>query len=182
MPSASPAPQITHLATLEPSSPSRAWLTAPHPPLPLLPTCPPHKTVRIYPLTTFTLLSTISGGHKRSIRTCAWKPNLKGESVLATGSFDASVGIWRHYDNDMTPKPKDVMTGLDFDARDKAIASGDLGENAEEEDDEEWRFVVVLDGHTSEVKSVAWSTGGNLLATCSRDNTFAGLISLSLSK
>ncbi|CAD6580431.1 MAG: Cytosolic iron-sulfur protein assembly protein [Alectoria sarmentosa] len=171
MPSVSSFPQIFQLANLEPSSPSRAWLTAPHPTLPLLATCSSDKTVRIYSLTTFTLLSTITGGHKRSIRTCAWKPNLKGESVLATGSFDASVGIWRHYDNDMNPKPKEVLSGLDFDARDKAIANGEMGENAEEDDEEEWRFAIVLDGHESEVKSVAWSTGGNLLATCSRDKS-----------
>ena len=47
-----------------------------------------------------------------------------------------------------------------------------VGENVEEEDDaEEWRFAIVLDGHESEVKSVAWSTGGNFLATCSRDKS-----------
>ena len=46
------------------------------------------------------------------------------------------------------------------------------GENVDEEDDaEEWRFAIVLDGHESEVKSVAWSTGGNFLATCSRDKS-----------
>ena len=41
----------------------------------------------------------------------------------------------------------------------------------EEEDSDEWRFAIVLDGHESEVKSVAWSTGGNFLATCSRDKS-----------
>ncbi len=161
MPSSSSLPKVSLLSTLSPSSPSRAWLTAPHPTLPLLATCSSDKSVRIYSLTSFTLLSTITGGHKRSVRTCAWKPNLKGESVLATGSFDASVGIWRRYDtDDLNPKP--LIAPVDFDARD---------ENIDEYDDEEWRFAIVLDGHESEVKSVAWSTAGNLLATCSRDKS-----------
>ena len=81
--------------------------------------------------------------------------------MLATGSFDASVGIWRRYDtDDLNPKP--VVAPVDFDARD---------ENIDEYDEDEWRFAIVLDGHESEVKSVAWSTAGNLLATCSRDKS-----------
>ena len=136
---------LSLLSTVTPPSFSRAWFTAAHPSLPMVATCFSDKLVRIYSLTSFTLLSTISGGHKRSVRTCAWKPNLKGESVLATGSFDASVGIWQ---------------------------SSEIGGDPEGKNDEEdWRFAIVLDGHESEVKSVAWSTGGNLLASCSRDKS-----------
>lgn len=156
---------ITPIATFDPASLSRAWLSAPHPSNPILASCSSDKTVRIYSLKTFTLLSTISGGHKRSIRTCAWKPGLRGESVLATGSFDASVGIWRHDDEPLHHTETDYTAGLSHGS------SGVTGDNDDESEGEEWRFALVLDGHDSEVKSVAWSAGGNLLATCARDKS-----------
>ena len=79
------------------------------------------------------------------------------------------MGIWRRYDNeDLNPRPiaPSAAKGVDFDARD-----ADIENYGEEEDEDEWRFAIVLDGHESEVKSVAWSAGGNLLATCSRDKS-----------
>ncbi|KAI4141246.1 MAG: hypothetical protein L6R39_005445 [Caloplaca ligustica] len=127
---------ILPVATLKPPCSSRAWLSAPHPDLPIVATATANA-LRIYSLTSFTLLSTITGGHKRSIRSASWKPGSKSQPVIATGSFDASVGIWCQ----------------------------------EEDDKEDWRFAIVLDGCESEVKSVAWSAGGNLLATCSRDKS-----------
>ncbi|KAJ5772834.1 hypothetical protein N7457_007730 [Penicillium paradoxum] len=166
---------IKHLSDLTPPSQERTWLTTPHPTLPIVATCSSDKTIRLYSLTNFTLLSTITGGHKRSVRTAAWKPHMSGESVLATGSFDATVGIWRRWDSygredgtgwgtggskettasaAVTLKPTDVDTVSD-----------------REEDEEEWRFAVLLDGHDSEVKSVSWSASGMLLATCSRDKS-----------
>lgn len=146
------------LSTLNTPSQSRAWFTAAHPTLPIVATCFSDKSVRVYSLVTHTLLSTISGGHKRAIRTCAWKPNLKSESVIATGSFDASVGIWRHSDEE--EREVDVS---------RLVESEQTEE--EEEDSDGWRFAIVLDGHESEVKSVSWSAGGNFLASCSRDKS-----------
>ena len=156
--------RLEKITSLPPLS-DRAWLSAPHPTLPLLATCSSNKTIQISSLRTFTPQSTIEGGHKRSIRSVAWKPNTgpqdNPESVLATGSFDATAGIWRRYEG---------QHGEHTHSHDHSDEYGGHGEE-EEEEEEEWRFAVVLDGHESEVKSVAWSAGGSFLATCSRDKS-----------
>ncbi|GAB7335039.1 hypothetical protein MBLNU13_g06897t1 [Cladosporium sp. NU13] len=156
-------PSISPLATLTPPSNSRAWSSQPHPHLPIVATACSDKTVRVYSLTNFAQQSTIAGGHKRSIRSCAWKPNSVGESVLATGSFDASAGIWRRWEEG---------AGKGEAAREVDFTSGLAGgDGAGEEEDEEWRFAVVLDGHDSEIKSLGFAPTAPLLATCSRDKS-----------
>ena len=154
-------PSINHLATFEPPCNARAWLSSPHPHLPILATACSDKTVRIYSLQNFKQQSTISGGHKRSIRSVAWKPNSVGESVLGTGSFDASVGIWKRWEEG-GGRGKDAE--IDF-------TTGLAGGGHEDDEDDEWRFAVVLDGHDSEIKSLAFSTTAPYLATCSRDKS-----------
>jgi WD40 repeat protein len=152
---------IRLLSSLTPPSLTRAWLSAPHPYLPLVATCSSDRQVRVYSLQNFKLHSTIDGGHKRSVRSCAWNPGTKGESVLATGSFDASAGIWRRYDDNASGMMRD----------DHQDESDRVRGDDDEEEEDEWRFSVVLDGHESEIKSVAWSAGGQYLATCSRDKS-----------
>ncbi|KAF2665628.1 cytosolic iron-sulfur protein assembly protein 1 [Microthyrium microscopicum] len=150
---------IAPLATFSPAGTSRAWCSVPHPSAPLLATASSDKSARIYSLTDYRLHSIASGGHKRSVRAAAWKPGVKGESVLATGSFDASVGVWRRWDDGEIQVHKDP--------RDE---DEDEDEGVGEEEDG-WRFSVILDGHESEVKGVAFNAGGQYLATCSRDKT-----------
>lgn len=159
-------PSISPLATLSPTCNARTWLSTPHPTLPIIATACSDKSARIYSLQTLQQQSSISGGHKRSIRSCAWKPNSLGESVLVTGSFDASAGIWRRWEEgSIVGKAKSEQQEVDFT---KGLAGG--GEDGEEEEDE-WRFAVILDGHDSEIKSVAFSPTSPLLATCSRDKS-----------
>ncbi|KAL9623127.1 MAG: hypothetical protein Q9160_002641 [Pyrenula sp. 1 TL-2023] len=162
---------LTHLATLTPStsttsstntssSSPRTWQSAPHPTLPLLATASSSKSAHLFSLTSFQPLSTISGGHKRSVRCVAWQPpgGLSTTTpssgpggapcVLATGSFDATVGIWK---------------------RDDSLVH-DHDETIDEED--AWAFTVLLTGHDSEIKSVAFCPlNPSFLATCSRDKS-----------
>lgn len=151
---------LTPLATLQPTCNARTWLSTPHPYLPIIATACSDKTVRIYSLQDFRQQSTISGGHKRSIRSCCWKSSdgARGESTLATGSFDASAGIWKRWEEG----------GGEVDFTGKGLAGGDEDEG---EDDEEWRLEVILDGHDSEIKSLAFCPTAPLLATCSRDKS-----------
>lgn len=159
-------PSLTPLATLSPPSTTRAWQSAPHPTLPILATATSDKTVSIYSLTSFRLLNRITGGHKRSVRSVGWRrPLVKGStaSVLATGSFDSTVGIWRK-DDALQQSNSDEIEINDM----KPTATG----QDDDDDEEAWSFAVLLTGHDSEVKSVAFSPSNpSLLATSSRDKS-----------
>ncbi|SPO05651.1 related to human TAFII100 and other WD-40 repeat containing proteins [Cephalotrichum gorgonifer] len=143
-----PRATISPLAPLKPDLYERAWFSAVHPTLPLLATA--HGTsVTVFSLTTLTAHSTLTRGHERSVRCAAWKPVQKG-MCLVTGSFDSTAGLWRWEDDEGEPGAVDVAgTGPDH----------------------EWQFTLVLEGHDSEIKSVAFSPGGEFLATSSRDKT-----------
>lgn len=149
MPAPTPPATITPLAPFKPDLYERAWFSAPHPTLPLLATA--HgKSVTVFSLTTFTPHSTLTRGHDRSVRCAAWKPSERG-MCLVTGSFDSTAGLWRWEDDD-----------------EDGAGSGEIDIAGGEKD---WQFTLVLEGHDSEIKSVAFSPGGEFLATSSRDKS-----------
>ncbi|PKS12239.1 hypothetical protein jhhlp_001539 [Lomentospora prolificans] len=147
--------------------PLRTRVVLHHPTLPLLATS--HgRTVTVFSLTSLTPHSTVTNGHERSIRCTAWKPNLDpGRLCLVSGSFDSTAGLWRW---EGASEERDHAT--DMTAR---SAAGSDDERREDEDDEEedtdWQFTLVLEGHDSEIKGVAFSPSGAHLATCSRDKS-----------
>jgi WD40 repeat protein len=150
--------KLSPLATLNPPSNSRTWQSSPHPSRPIVATACSDRSVRVYSLSNFTLLHSITGGHKRSVRSVSWKPDTRGQSVLATGSFDSSAGIWRREENGT--------------AQEHDFTNHRSGEDDEEEEDkEDYQFSCILDGHESEIKCLSWSPSGQYLATCSRDKS-----------
>lgn len=159
---------LSPLATLQPVSTARTWQTAPHPTQPIVATACADRTVRVYSLTSFTLLHAVGGGHKRSVRTVSWKPGSRGQSVLATGSFDASAGVWRRWERGAGDAARDFTREPSFPG---SSDGGDGGSEEEDDDEDEYNFSCILDGHESEIKSVAWSASGQYLATCSRDKS-----------
>lgn len=117
----SPVPSLSLLKTLHPSTsgPTRSWQSTSHPDpsTPLLATASADKTVNVWSLRDFSLVSTISGGHKRSVRAVDWKDFGKAARgprserkpvVLGTGSFDANVGVWVWNDDRRRARFKDV--------------------------------------------------------------------------
>ena len=171
---------ILPLAEFKPTASSRAWVSIPNPNnLPLIATATSDKTVRVYSLKNFTLHSTLEGGHSRSVRTVAWKPELKndGTLVLASGSFDQTVGLWRRRE----PNSNGENLGGDSEANGGVLeqeitALGGTRSDADSdkagsENDDDWEFSLVLEGQENEIKSVAYSPSGQYLASCSRDKS-----------
>ncbi|KAI6248602.1 putative cytosolic iron-sulfur protein assembly protein 1 [Erysiphe necator] len=167
--------QILQLAEFEISPSTRSWVSVPNPnDHQLIATATSDKLARIYSLEDFSLHSVLEGGHSRSVRSIAWKPTRKKSDpiTLVTGSFDATIGIWRY-------------NGKYLDKLTRKQTSGELVENIDEleidhtytvndeskRDDEDWDFAIVLEGHDAEIKDVAYSPSGQYLASCSRDKS-----------
>ncbi|EXJ94046.1 hypothetical protein A1O1_02439 [Capronia coronata CBS 617.96] len=200
-PSSISAPELSLLRVLHSPAPgpSRSWQSVAHPDpsTPLLATASADKTVNIWSLRDFSLISTITGGHKRSVRTVAWKDYGQSKSskkakdpvVLGTGSFDANVGIWIWNDDRRWARfrNQDAETQQNQDQEQGAqhanstSRADDVDDDEEvdmtrdpDEDDQDWDFSTLLTGPDSEIKSIEFSPphySASLLATSSRDKS-----------
>lgn len=129
----------------------RAWHVAWNPTSPILASCSADKTVRLYSYLTQSVTqgedsAPVKFIHNNTIPTGHTKTVRAlawspSGKTLATASFDANIGIWEQEESD---------------------GDGEKGE---------WECMSLLEGHETECKSVAYSSTGTLLASCSRDKT-----------
>ncbi|KAK3315194.1 WD40-repeat-containing domain protein [Apodospora peruviana] len=156
--------EIEPLPVFTPDLFQRAWASIPHPTLPLLATAHANS-VTVFSLSTLSKHSVLTGGHSRSVRTATWQPGVPPHRLrLVTGSFDASAGLWS-WNGDKDALESGERLEMEVSAPHNNSKEG------EEEDEEDWEFNLVLEGHENEVKGVAFSPSGQYLATCSRDKT-----------
>lgn len=139
------SPLISTVASLSGHT-DRAWHVSFHPTLFALASCGGDRTVRIWGRSAagaWLSIATLEDFSSRTVRCVEWSPCGR---LLAAASFDGKVTVWS--------------------VRGSALCGGDVGAGT-------LRFSVaaVLEGHENEVKGVAWSASGELLATCGRDKS-----------
>ncbi|KAH7134833.1 WD40-repeat-containing domain protein [Dactylonectria estremocensis] len=166
--------RISALPPFKPDLHERAWASVPHPTLPLIATAH-SKSVTVFSLSTASAHSALAGGHTRSVRSVAWKPNLPPHKLcLVSGSFDSTAGIWR-WDGDAADGAESEGLEVEVTARSVQKKNRDDSDDDDNDDskpdDKEWEFTLVLEGHDSEIKSCTFSPSGSYLATCSRDKS-----------
>jgi cytosolic iron-sulfur protein assembly protein CIAO1 len=188
--------KLERLPDFKPRLFKRAWCSIPHPTLPLLATAH-DKEVTVFSLATLSKHSALTGGHSRSVRSAAWKPGLPPHRLcVATGSFDSTAALWRWNGETefegQTAEDDGVANGaetgnvggadvmeVEITGNDGGRGAGQSSKRAQMDDDssasesgkDDWELDLVLEGHESEIKSVAFSPSGQYLATCSRDKS-----------
>ncbi|POS88063.1 hypothetical protein EPUL_000566 [Erysiphe pulchra] len=167
--------QLLQIAEFKTSPSTRSWVSVPNPNShQLIATATSDKTARIYSLKDFSLHSVLEGGHSRSVRSLAWKPTQKKSDpiTLVTGSFDATIGIWRYKGDYLNGLLEEQVNGKHVEnSNDLEIDHTHTINEESKQDDEDWDFAIVLEGHDAEIKDVAYSPSGQYLASCSRDKS-----------
>ncbi|PAV20378.1 WD40 domain containing protein [Pyrrhoderma noxium] len=106
------------------------------------------------PTLKFTTQSSVPTGHAKTVRCVTWAPSGK---TFATASFDANIAIWEQESSESDDNESEGGGGGGID--EDGVKKG------------EWECACLLEGHETECKSIAYSSSGTLLASCSRDKT-----------
>ncbi len=128
------------------------------------------KTIRLWNLETFQVISTLTG-HARSVKSVAFSPD---GTILATGSDDQSVKLW---DLDQGEEictfsgHSHAVKSVAFSPDGKVLASGSWDKTIKLWDIQTGVPERTLTGHVLQIASLAFSPCGNFLASASCDRT-----------
>merc|ERR1719507_2964509 len=105
--------------------------------------------------------------HDKNVRCIGWQP---GKEVLASGSFDSSVKVWREGDGGGSQQMShgNLVLCLDWSVR------GDLATGCWGGEAAVWRGgskLVNLEGHTDHIYSIKFNGSGELICTGSLDKS-----------
>ncbi|PPR06454.1 hypothetical protein CVT24_002615 [Panaeolus cyanescens] len=166
----------------------RAWQVAWNPSKPLIASCSADKSVRMWSYTprytsssaplNFVAHPEIPTGHAKSVRTIAWSPS---GTQLATGSFDANIGVWEKEPDSDQWECTSTLEGHETECKSVAFSpTGPLLASCSRDKtvwiwevlpDGEFETISVLMEHTQDVKAVAWHPLDEVLASASYDDT-----------
>ncbi|KAJ4970640.1 hypothetical protein NE237_003739 [Protea cynaroides] len=149
----------------------------------MLASCSGDKTVRIWQQPSsgqssgsWECKAVLEETHTRTVRSCAWSPSGK---LLATGSFDATIGIWEQIGNDFEcvatlEGHENEVKSVSWNSSGSLLATCSRDKSVwiwEVLPGNEFECVSVLQGHTQDVKMVQWHPFVDVLFSCSYDNT-----------
>ena len=129
------------------------------------------RTIKLWNLSSGECVNTLTG-HEGRVWAVAWSPDSK---FIASGSTDKTVRVWNSRTGELVSK-FDIAGGtclnMEWSPDGELIAAGGIGDN--------WSIIIrhvktqtsqILEGHTAQVNSVAWSPDGKILASVSHDTT-----------